>query len=144
MDKKEEAIKLFDSGFNCSQAVLTVFREELDLDENLALKIATGFGGGMRKGEVCGAVTGAIMALGMKYGHNVCSDTETKSRAYAITKEFIRRFEEKNETIICKNLLGYDLSNQEEYNILVEKGSFKTMCPEFIKNAIDILEEMMV
>lgn len=142
MDRKEEALKIFGSGFNCSQAVLSVFCEELNYDRDLALKISTGFGGGIRKGEVCGAVSGAIMALGLKYGHNIEGDTQTKSKAYSLTKEFINRFEEKNGTIVCKKLLGYDLSNQEEYEYLLEKEIFKNMCPVFIKDVIDILDAM--
>lgn len=121
MDKKEEALNIFNNGFNCSQAVLSVFCEDLGLDKNIALKISTGFGGGLRKGEVCGAVSGAIMSLGLKSGHFIEGDTESKSKSYALTKEFIRRFEEKNESIICKNLLGYDLSKESEYNIIKER-----------------------
>jgi C_GCAxxG_C_C family probable redox protein len=142
MDRKEEALKIFRSGFNCSQAVFSVFCEELNCDKDLALKISTGFGGGIRKGEVCGAVSGAIMALGLKYGHCIEGDTETKNRAYSLTKEFVNRFEEKNGSIVCKKLLGYDLSNQQEYDFLLEKGMFKNLCPLFIEDAVDILEAM--
>lgn len=143
MNRKEEASKIFESGFNCSQAVLSVFCDELNYNRDLALKIATGFGGGIRKGEVCGAVSGAIMVLGLKYGHSIEGDLETKSKANSLTKEFINRFEEKNGSIICKKLLGYDLSNPQEYDILVEKEMFKNRCPLFIKEAIDILEAML-
>lgn len=62
--------------------------------------------------------------------------------AYALTKEFINGFEEKNGTIVCKKLLGYDLSNQEEYEFLLEKEIFKNMCPVFIRDSIDILDAM--
>lgn len=142
MNRKEEALRIFECGFNCSQAVLSVFCEEFNCDNELALKIATGFGGGMRKGEVCGAVTGAIMVLGLKCGHYKEGDTEAKNKAYALTKEFINRFENKNGTIVCKKLLGYDLSIPEEYELLTEKGMFKSMCPKFIEDAISILEEL--
>jgi C_GCAxxG_C_C family probable redox protein len=142
MNRKEEALRIFECGFNCSQAVLSVFCEEFNCDKELALKIATGFGGGMRKGEVCGAVTGAIMVLGLKCGHYKEGDTEAKNKAYALTKEFINRFENKNGTIVCKKLLGYDLSIPEEYELLTEKGMFKSMCPKFIEDAISILEEL--
>lgn len=143
MNRKEEALKIFECGFNCSQAVLSVFCEEFNCDKELALKIAAGFGGGMRKGEVCGAVTGAIMVLGLKYGHYIEGDTEAKNRAHALTKEFLNRFENKHETIICKQLLGYDLSIPKEYELLAENGMFKNMCPQFIEGAIDILEELL-
>ncbi len=143
MERKENAIRIFNNGFNCSQSVLSIFCEELNFDKELALKIATGFGGGIRKGEVCGAVSGAIMVLGLKFGHYIEGDTETKSQAYALTSEFINRFEEKNGTIICKGLLGHDLSNQEEYELIREKGLFQSRCPELIGDAIEILEDML-
>ncbi|MBU3113072.1 C-GCAxxG-C-C family protein [Clostridium lacusfryxellense] len=142
MNKKDEAVNIFNNGFNCSQAVLSVFCEELGLDKETALKISTGFGGGLRKGEVCGAVSGAIMTLGLKNGHFIEGDTESKNKAYALTKEFIRRFEEKNESIICKKLLGYDLSDEMECNIIREKRLFDIICPKVIIDAIGILEDM--
>ena len=142
MNKKEEALNLFNNGFNCSQAVLSVFCEDLGLDKKTALRISTGFGGGFRKGEVCGAVSGAIMTLGLKNGHFIEGDTESKNKAYALTKEFIRRFEDKNESIICKRLLGYNLSEESDYNIIKEKGLFESICPRVIIDSIDILEDI--
>lgn len=143
MNRKEEAISCFENGFNCSQAVLSVFSKELGIDWETALKIATGFGGGMRKGEVCGAVTGAIMAIGLKEGHFIEGDLNTKEKAYALTREFEDRFEKLNGSIICKDILGYDISIEENREIIKEKGLFDTICPKVIKNAIDILEDML-
>ena len=80
MNKKEEAINLFNNGFNCSQAVLSVFCEDLGLDKKTALRISTGFGAGFQKGEVCGAVSGAIMTLGLINGHFIEGDTESKNK----------------------------------------------------------------
>lgn len=74
MSRKEEALRLFESGFNCNQAVLTAFSGELGIDKETALKIGTGFGGGVRRGDVCGAVSGAVMVLGMKQGHYIEGD----------------------------------------------------------------------
>lgn len=142
-DKKEEAVMLFKSGFNCSQAVIGVFAEEFGLDKSTALKIATSFGGGIRKGEVCGAVTGALMALGLKCGHCIEGDLETKNKAYSLTKEFIKKFEDKNETIICKKLLGYDVSKEDELKIVKEKGLLDCICPKLITDGVEILEEML-
>ena len=115
MTKKQEAIQLFEEGFNCSQAVLGAFSKDLNLDQEMALKIATGFGGGSRNGELCGAVAGALMVLGLK---------------------------EEQGSIVCKDLLGYDLSKPEEYQILVEQGKFKTDCPKYISCAIELLENL--
>ncbi len=143
MSRKEKALKIFSCGFNCAQAVLSAFCEELGCDKELALKIGAGFGGGMRKGEVCGAVTGAIMVLGLKYGHYEEGDTERKEKVHALTREFISHFEKKNGTIICKQLLRHDLSNPEEYQLLAEQGAFTMMCPQFVQDAVDILESLL-
>ncbi len=144
MDKKEEATLLFEDGFNCCQVVLSVFNDELDLDRELALKLATGFGGGSRNGELCGAVAGALMVLGMKDGHYIKDDNDRKIRSYGLAKEFTDRFREVYGDIVCKNLLGYDLSKPDEYKILAENGLFKTECPKYICTAVDILERMIV
>ncbi len=143
MNKKEKALEVFSSNFNCSQAVFSVFAEEYGLDKEIYLKIATSFGGGMRKGEVCGAVTGALMGLGLNHGHYINEDLESKDKGYALTRQFVKEFEEINGSIICKNLLGYDLSKEEELKILKEKDIFKSVCPRCIENAVDILERIL-
>lgn len=143
MEKINEAISIFEDGFNCAQAVLSVYSNDLLIDRELALKIASGFGGGSRNGELCGAVSGAIMVLGLKDGHYIKGDNELKHRSYRLAKEFTDRFREVHGDIVCKNLLGYDLSIPEEYKILEEKGMFKTECPKFISTAVSILETML-
>lgn len=143
MTRKEEAMVLFEDGFNCCQAVFSVFSEELLIDRELALKVATGFGGGARNGELCGAVSGALMVLGLKEGHYIKGDTERKARSYELAKEFTDRFKEAQGDIVCKNLLGYDLSKPDEREILVDKGLFKSECPKYIGCAIEILENMI-
>lgn len=143
MDRKEYAQKQFSDGFNCAQSVLSAFCNNFSLNETTALKIAAGFGGGCRCGDVCGAVTGAIMALGLKYGHCRKGDAETKNNANTKTVDFIEKFKGKNRTIVCRELLGYDLSKEEDYKIMQEKNLFKTECVRFIDNAVEILEEML-
>ncbi len=142
MNRPKSAEKTFMSGFNCSQSVLGVFSDELGLDKALLLKIGAPFGGGMRKGEVCGAVSGALMVIGLKYGHSIEGDTDTKNAVYAMTEEFIKKFEARNGSIICRKLLGYDISNEDEYKKIKEKGLFQSICPGFVTDAVEILEEM--
>lgn len=144
MSRRDEALQIFDCGFNCSQAVLSVFCEQLNFDKDTALKISTGFGGGMRRGEVCGAVTGAIMVIGLKEGHFLEGDIESKGKTYELVKQFESRFEKLNESIICKQLLKYDLSVDAELVIIKEKGLFDSICPKVIKDAIDIIEEIVL
>lgn len=141
--RQKEALKTFNNGFNCCQSVISVFNNELGLNKDTALKISSGFGGGLTKGEVCGAVSGAIMVLGLKYGHFIEEEIDSKAKMKTYTKEFIRRFEEKNNSIICKKLLGYDLSSEKEYLIIKDKELFDRLCPKYIEDSIEILEEML-
>lgn len=90
MNHADKAVELFGNNFNCAQAVFGTFAAELGMDEELALKIATSFGGGARKGELCGAVSGALMVLGLKYGHCHADDNEEKKNAYHIAEEFLK------------------------------------------------------
>ena len=82
MNHVDKAVEYFSNNFNCAQAVFTTYATEMGIEEEMALKIATQFGGGSRKGEVCGAVSGALMVLGLKYGHWHAEDMEEKGRAY--------------------------------------------------------------
>ena len=143
MNHVDKAEKYFCSNFNCSQAVFATFATELGLDEELALRIATQFGGGARKGEMCGAVSGALMVLGLKYGHCHGEDMKEKEKAYQITEDFMNRFIAEKETVVCRELLGYDVSKKEDMVKIKELGLFKTKCPEMIRCATEILEEMM-
>lgn len=140
MTKAEKALELFSNNFNCSQAVLTAFAPDLGLDEKLALMLGTQFGGGARNGEMCGAVSGALMVLGLKYGHFESENNEQKQRAYAIAVEFTKRFRERNGSIVCRDLLGYDLTKPEDSACIREKNLFRTICPEMIRSAVEVLE----
>ncbi len=143
MTKSEKALELFANGFNCSQAVLTAFASDFGLDETLALMLGTQFGGGARNGEMCGAVSGALLVLGLKYGHCIASDHEQKSRAYEIAVEYTKRFKERNGSIVCRDLLGYDLTNPEEMVYIKEKNLFGDICPKMIQSAVEVLEGIL-
>ena len=116
---------------------------EHGIDEKLALRIATNFGGGARKGEMCGAVSGALMVLGLLYGHSESDDTQTKARAYAMAEDYMNRFIARNGSAVCRELLGYDLSKPDEREKIMEKNLFRTFCPEMIRNAVSILDELL-
>lgn len=143
MNKANQAEQMFKKGFNCSQAVLSVFCEEMGLSKKIALKISCGFGGGMRLGEVCGAVTGAIQLLGLKYGQDREDDIESKENTYGIVREFIEKFKEQNGSITCKQLLGCDLSTENGRKYAKDNGFFESVCPKLIKNAVEILEDIL-
>ena len=143
MNHADKAEEYFGNNFNCSQAVFTTFATEMGLDEGLALKLATQFGGGARKGEMCGAVSGALMVLGLKYGHCHAKDAEEKGKAYQISEDFMDRFMEKNGTVVCRELLGYDISKAEDMEKIKELNLFKTICPKMVRCATELIDEMM-
>lgn len=139
----EKAVDYYSRNFNCTQGVFTTYAVEHGIDEKLALKLATNFGGGARKGEMCGAVSGALMVLGLFYGHSESDDLDTKAKAYAMSEEYMNRFIQKNGSVVCRELLGYDLSKPEEKAIIKEKNLFHTLCPEVIRSAVEILDELL-
>lgn len=143
MSKVDRALELFANNFNCSQAVFAAFAPEYGIDEELALKIGTSFGGGARNGELCGAVSGALMVIGLKYGHYQSDNNEQKSKAYAIAVEYTKHFKELNGSIVCRDLLGYDLSVPEEIACIKEKNLFKDVCPQMVKSAVMVLETVL-
>jgi len=123
--------------------VIYAFREEGDLPAETALKIACGLGAGMaRKQEVCGAVTGGILVLGMLHGRGEKGDRSAQERAYAKTRELMDRFSEKHGTVICRNLLnGCDLSTEEGQQYFKENELLKKRCVPCIQSIVMILED---
>lgn len=144
MSKIDRATAIFNEGFVCSQAILATYGADLGLATDTALKLAAGFGGGMsRTGKTCGAVTGALMVIGLSRGHVSPDDNRSKKETYAMVQNFIRRFEHIHGTINCKALLGLDLGQPEEYKQAIDSKVIKTLCPNFVASAARILEEML-
>jgi C_GCAxxG_C_C family probable redox protein len=134
----------FSEGFSCSQSVLAAFAPELGLDVDAALRVSAAFGGGMgRLGHTCGAVTGALMVLGLKYGA-IVADPVAKERTYALTREFIARFEAHHGATACADLLGVNIGTPEGQAAAREANLFKTTCPGLVASAAAILAEMGV
>jgi len=135
----ETAVKHFKEGYNCSQSVLLTMAENWKCTDELIPKMATAFGGGMAKcGSACGALTGGLMAIGIKYGTNEPS-SEKAARAYELAETFYRRFEEQNGSAICRELIGFDLSDKEQRKKAREENVFEKKCPAFVKSAVEIL-----
>ncbi len=144
MDKADRAVSSFKEGLNCSQSVLSTYSKLFGLNHEDALKIAQAFGGGMaRMGQTCGAVTGAFMVIGLKHGKVKAEDEEAKEKTYEIVREFVKRFKSLHGSIMCKDLLGYDLDNPEEREQIEEKQICETRCPEFVQNAVEILGKLL-
>lgn len=136
MNYSDYAVKLFDSGYVCSQAVFATFSKDLGLDEEYALKIGACFGSGMRKGEVCGACTGALMALGLKFG-------DDKQKSNDVCVRFLGEFAAENGSYICNDLLNCDITTPEGVNYAVENNLFKDFCPKMVDSATKIAEKIL-
>lgn len=136
MKNIENAIQLFENGYVCSQAVFATFSQNLGLSEEQALKIGACFGRGMRKGEVCGACTGALMALGLKYG-------ESKTKSNEVCEKFLDEFEKENGSYICRELLNCDIRTEEGVKYALDNNLFKEFCPKMIESATKITENYL-
>lgn len=136
MSKVNDAVDLFLDKYRCSQAVFAAFSEDFGLPKEDALKIGACFGSGMRKGEVCGACTGALMALGLKYG-------DSKEKSDEVCEKFLNEFEKENSSYICRDLLNCDISTPEGVSYALEKNLFKEFCPKMVESAAIITEKII-
>ena len=139
----ERATELFGKKFHCSQAVFAAFAEELGITEEQALKIGACFGSGMRKGEVCGACTGALMVLGLKYGQCNEEDISSRLKTNEVTDRFMAEFKKENGSYMCKDLLGCDLGTAEGIATALEKKLFTEFCPQMVQSATKITEDIL-
>jgi C_GCAxxG_C_C family probable redox protein len=144
MNEVDQAVVCFAKGFNCAQAVLSACGSKFGLDHETALKVAGAFGGGMaRMGETCGAVTGAFMVIGLKHSKIKEGDDAAREKTYEVVKEFVTRFKSRNTSIVCRDLLGCDLSKPEGLLTAKEKNLFTTICPRFVEDATEIIGELL-
>ena len=135
--KSEIAVKNFEKGFNCSQAVFSVFAEDFGLDEKLSQKIASGFGGGIaRGGDICGAVTGAIMALGLKYFSLEADIQQSKMEVYKMVDDFKKRFIKRHSSIVCRELLGCDISTVKGAAKAARQDLHNKVCMGLVRDAV--------
>lgn len=143
MEHIRKAKELFEQRYHCSQAVLAAFAVELGLTEKQALKLGGCFGGGMCKGEVCGACTGALMALGMKYGQCELDDLNSRIKTNDVTVKFLEQFRKENGSYICRELLGCDLGTAEGKEYAIKHNLFAEFCPQMVVSAVKILEKII-
>jgi C_GCAxxG_C_C family probable redox protein len=145
MKKADKAVEYFRNKFNCSQAVFTVFGTEYGMSENECLKVACAFGGGMgRQQFTCGAVTGAIMALGLKYGKGLNDNEEKKQQTYSKTRELFAEFIKLHGSTNCRELLnGLDMNNTEDHKKIIEQRLFDVECENYVADSVMIVEKIM-
>ncbi|MFB0504464.1 MAG: C-GCAxxG-C-C family protein [Candidatus Bathyarchaeia archaeon] len=138
----EKAVSRFLSGYNCAQSVLLTMFQHWNGENVLVPKIATAFGGGIgRCGSVCGALTGGVMAIGIKYGTNEPS-AEKRLRAYELARMAYRRFEKRHGSVLCRELIGYDLSDPEELEKARNAEVFEEKCTGFMRATVEILRSL--
>lgn len=142
MSKTELALELFRSNFNCAQSVFAAFSEDYGIPREMALKISSGLGGGVRCGEVCGAASGAVLVIGLSCGHSVLGDMQAKEFNSSETVEFMKRFRERNKSCVCREILGIDISSPENRMKAKEQNLFNTVCVDMVTSAVEILEDM--
>ena len=145
-DRSEEAKNNFLSGMNCAQAVLCAFADRCGLDRETALKLASGFGGGIaRQREVCGAITGICMAADLIRGPGEISDKAAKDEHYAFIRGLCDAFRDETGSIICRELLGLapkqsDSPVSEARTVAYYK---KRPCAELVELAAKMLSERL-
>lgn len=143
MTPPEHAVELFSARFNCAQAVLTAFGPDSGVPEPVCACLAAPLGGGLaRLGETCGAVSGALLVLGLWYGGATTADVAAKARMYDLAREFITRFKARHQSIVCRDLLGCDISTVEGWQQMQARKLHETLCPRFVHDAAEILEDM--
>jgi C_GCAxxG_C_C family probable redox protein len=143
MTKPEKSIEYFEQGFNCSQSVLTAFCKDFNIPEDDMLRISCAFGGGMgRRQLTCGAVSGALMVLGLHFGRGKEDDISKKISTYEQAAAFMKEFETLNGSLNCRDLLqGLNMHDPEDMKKIEALGLFKTSCHKYAKDAVEIVEK---
>ncbi len=144
--KTEKAKALFLEGYNCSQAVVGAFAEDLGMDFDTAMRLSSSFGGGMgRLREVCGAVSGVFIIAGIKYGYSSPTDKNAKSTHYKLIQDVAAKFKEKNDSIVCRELLGQKPSEKVGHVPDDRTAEYykKRPCLLMVEDAAEIAEEIL-
>lgn len=144
MSRVKKALSQFGTGCNCCQAITTTFGPSFNLDEQKALKIGAAFGGGMcRLGNTCGAVSGALMVIGLAFRNEDPEDTENKESVYAIGRNFLTQFIKIHGSVMCRVLTGINMNDERELLAAREAGIFENKCPNFVKTSAELLENIL-
>lgn len=137
-----EAVSYFKEGYNCAQSILLAMQKFWNVENPLEPKIASAFGGGIgRRGSLCGALTGGVISIGLKYGTNN-PVVEEREKAYSLALEFYNRFKKACGGVLCRDLIGCDLTNPEELENARGSNIFIEKCAHFIEKAVQILIDL--
>jgi len=133
---------MFAEGYDCSQIVLSAVADKLKISRDDALAYASGLGIGLCRGSICGAALGAVVALGIRYGNVSSGDMVSKATVFSKREEFLKRFEEMNGKLLCKDLIGVQVSGLDDMIMRSAEGTYVN-CPRYCVNAISVLESML-
>ena len=144
MNRPDTAADYKRKGLNCAQSIVKAFSAELGVEEQAAVKMTAPLGAGLGfNGQVCGALSGAALVLGARFGNTEPADTAGRDKAYAAANELLEKFEKEYHTVLCGELLSANLKNPAELKCAREEGVFTTRCPVFVASAAKILEEIL-
>lgn len=144
MAVEAQALQYFEEGYACSQSILMAYGDLVGIERETAARLGSAFGGGVaRRGETCGAVNAAFMVLGSKYGHTSPDDLDSKVRTYQAVRTFISKFEARNGSIKCSQLLKLDISSPSGYQTARDQQLFANRCPGFVSDAAVILKQLL-
>ncbi len=143
-EKIKSAVESYNDGYNCAQSVLAVFAQELGMDRDTAMKIACGFGSGMgRSGNMCGAVTGGMLVLGLKFGMMDSESQEDKEKTYEEVAVLLERIKTIHGSANCTDLMGVDLGTPEGLQESQDRDLSDKVCSKIIEDVTRILEELI-
>lgn len=143
MNNYEQAVNMVKNGFQCSQATLAVLGRHLGIEHKQVLRLASGFGGGIaRQGDICGAISGAIMAIGLKHGYEEAPNIEAREKVFFLTTELLKRIRAKYGCYNCRDLTGYEWTGPESSKLFHELGIPEKVCHKVIRDTIEIVQEI--
>jgi len=144
MYKPEIASGHMKKGYNCAQSIIKAYASEVGMNQEDAVRMASALGGGVgRNGHICGAVSGAALIIGMKFGTTDPANFQAKEKAYNKTNELLEKFSAENKSVLCKELLGYDIKTPEGLKQARESGVMVQKCPALVSSAGKILESII-
>lgn len=144
MDRVNQAVELFEAGYNCAQSLLAAYGPDYGIEREAALKLGSPLGGGLsRTGGTCGAAVSALLVLGLRYGHTDQEDERQIELCRSEAQEFLRRFGVNSGGSTCPEILTADLSDDLEIERARTEGLFEEKCPHAVRAAAEILEELL-
>jgi C_GCAxxG_C_C family probable redox protein len=144
MNKSEIASEYMKKGYNCAQSIIKAYANEVGMNQEDAVKMASALGGGVgRNGHICGAVSGAALIIGMKLGTTDPANFQAKEKAYNKTNQLLEKFSAENKSVLCKELIPYDMKNPVELKKAREAGVFAKQCPLYVLSSAKILESII-